>query len=67
MATIGNQALLMRLPQRQTLLRDVNRAQNRTRPLNPHTLAFDVVAPYDMTLNDEFFLQYDSGQEGEDR
>lgn len=58
---INNPEILVRLPERQTLARGVNRAQNRSRPSNPHNLAeFHITHPYDRTLGDELFLQLDT-------
>lgn len=53
--------VLMRLPERQTLLRGVNRAQNSERPRNPRNLdELEIEAPYDSTIDGETFLQQDT-------
>lgn len=59
--------VIMRMPSRQTILRGVNRVQNRQRPRNPQNLNDLVItSPYDVTFSGTQFLQYDSGP-GADR
>lgn len=58
---ITDEEVLQRLPERQTLLRGINRAQNRNRPANPLSLNdLNFRSPYTETLNGERFLQYDT-------
>ena len=57
-----NDEVLAHLPEAQNFVRLVNRAQNRRRPLNPNDLLdLEVVAPYDVTIRNQNFPQYDSG------
>lgn len=67
MAGISNEEVVMRFPARQTLLRNINKIQNRQRPLNPRALADVVIEyPYSTAYSGEPFLQFDSGG-GENR
>lgn len=60
--------VLAYLPERQTLRRAVNRAQNRFRPNNPGDLSsLEIVHPYTETKSHEKFLHYDSGPDSESR
>lgn len=59
---------LVRLPERRTLFRQVNRIQNRTRPVNPRSLEeLTFRQPYTETLDSKTFLQLDSGPEDQNR
>lgn len=59
---------LVRLPERRTLFRQVNRVQNRQRPINPRSLEeFIIRPPYTDTLESQRFLQYDSGPDDQNR
>lgn len=65
---IHNEEVQVLLPERQTLLRMVNRNQNKNRPLIPRTLAECVILPpFNETLQGQSFLQYDSGVGDENR
>lgn len=56
------------LPERPTLRRLVNRAQNAARPVMPSNLVdIVIVEPYTTTTAGERFLQFDSGPGDEDR
>lgn len=57
-----DEEVIMNLPEQMALLRQVNRHQNRTRPPLPQRLAdINIIHPYDQTLQNENFLQFDSG------
>lgn len=67
-STIANQEVLANLPQRNDIVRNINRLQNRHRPANPLTLQDLIVQPpYTTTKNGQQFFQFDSGPEDEDR
>lgn len=58
---IQNEEVLVRLPERQTLMRGINRWQNSQRPTNPNTLEeIRIVEPYNLTNQGEVFLQLDT-------
>lgn len=60
--------VLVRLPERRTLFRQINRVQNRQRPVNPRSLEELIFRePYTKTLDSKQFLQYDSGPEDQNR
>lgn len=60
--------VLAALPERQAMLRNVNRYQNAGRPPIPQSLASLVILPpYNETLSGEPFLRFDSGQDDPDR
>lgn len=62
MATIAREEVVVRFPSRQTMLRGINRAQNRARPRNPRDLVeLEILPPYDRTSLNEIFLQFDHG------
>lgn len=59
---IHNEEVQVLLPERQTLLRMVNRNQNTNRPVIPRSLEECIILPpFDTTLQGEKFLQFDSG------
>ena len=63
---IQKEELLMRLPERQTMLRSINIIQNRQRPPLPRNLdELNISHPYDKTLRGDSFLQYDSNINGD--
>lgn len=65
-SNVTNEEVLSNMPQRNDLLRNINRIQNRHRPMNPHSIEHLVIQhPYNVTLTGEPFYQYDS--ESEDR
>lgn len=58
----------MKLPERRILFRAINRQQNKQRPNNPRSLEeLVIVSPYDKTLSNNQFSQYDSGVDDENR
>lgn len=58
---VDSQGVLMRLPERQTLLKSVERAQNSTWPQNPKNLEDLTIRPtYNMTIGEDMFLQLDT-------
>lgn len=59
---IGNKEdIISNLPQKNDLIRNINRIHNRNRPQNVNSLEnLQILPPYDRTLNGELFLQYDS-------
>lgn len=58
---VRNEEVLMSLPERNDIIRTINRVQNRHRPRNPVSLEdLEIVAPYTTTLNGQDFLQFDS-------
>lgn len=60
--SIQNEEVVMRLPSRQAILRNINRLQNQSRPRNPQSLnELLIYPPYDVTINGQAFLQYDTG------
>lgn len=66
--TIDDEEIILNLPERNSVLRRINRVQNRNRPQNPRDLEdLEILPPYNRTLNDEVFLQYDSGMDDPDR
>lgn len=68
-ASVSNDnEIIMNLPQRQDIIRTINRVQNRHRPINPGSLEeLTILAPYTHTIVGEAFLQYDSGIDDPDR
>lgn len=65
---VNDEEVIMRIPERRTLFRNVNRNQNRKRPAIPTCLTnLNVLPPYDHTLAGDIFLQFDSGTDDEDR
>ena len=59
---VENEATQALLPERQAVLRMVNRQQNRNHPVIPRTLQeCSILEPYDKTVLGEQFLRYDSG------
>lgn len=65
---MSNNEIIANLPQRNDVIRNINRIQNRHRPTNPQTLQeLFIEPPYSRTLNGEQFVQYDSGVEDQDR
>lgn len=68
MATVSNEEVLANLPQRNDIIRTINRVQNRMRPQIPNSLEdLHIVSPYTMTISGDQFLQYDSGADNNDR
>lgn len=67
-AEVREEAVLHRLPARQTLARNVRRIQARTRPANPRSLRdLTVFHPYDKTIGGAQFLQHDITYGEDDR
>lgn len=65
---ISNDEVIANMPQRNDVIRNINRYQNRRRPTNPRTLQDLLIeAPYTRTLNGEMFIQFDSGADDENR
>lgn len=65
---ISNDEVIANMPQRNDVIRNHNRYQNRRRPTNPRTLQDLLIeAPYTRTLNGEMFIQFDSGADDENR
>lgn len=59
-STIRDEEVLVRLRERQTLMRGINRWQNSERPQNPQTLGdVQIREPYTLTKSGERFLQLD--------
>lgn len=59
---ITNQDVIMSLPERNDLIRNINRHQNKNRPPTVNILEnLTIQPPYDKTKNGNQFLQYDSG------
>lgn len=68
LAPVQNEEVIVLMPERMALVRMVNRAQNSARPELPTSLVDCVILPpYDITLNNLQFLQFDSGQDDPDR
>ncbi len=60
--------VVMSLPQRNDIMRTINRAQNRNRPKNPRSLVdLEVTEPYNTTLNNQQFLQFDGDDDDGNR
>lgn len=56
------------LPERQALLRNINRHQNKARPPLPQLLSeLQILPPYNVTKGGDIFLRYDSGMNDPDR
>lgn len=54
------------MPQRNDILRNINRIQNRNRPVNPNSIQNLIIQyPYTRTLTGDLFYQYDSDSEEE--
>lgn len=70
-AGVRNEAVLHRLPERETLARNLRRVQSRARPPNPRSLRELVIEfPYNVTLDQELpqqFLQHDVNYGEDDR
>lgn len=67
-ANVNSEEVIANLPQRNDIIRNINRIQNRHRPNNPMTLQdLNIEAPYTRSLNGQQFLQYDSGSDDVDR
>lgn len=65
-SSVSNQEVLVNLPQRNDIIRNINRVQNRNRPVNPNSLAdLNITPPYDRTLNGQLFFQHDGTIENE--
>src|ERR1043166_6616176 len=57
LSAVSSEDVLMALPERNALLRTVNRHQTRHRPQTPTTLEdVEIRAPYDVTLRNDRFL-----------
>lgn len=64
MANVNDHEVLARLPNRQALLRTINRMQNQGRPRNPRNLEeLDIDRDYRQTISGQQFLQFDSGDQ----
>lgn len=62
---VEDEEVLMRIAERQTLVRAVHRAQTRTRPRNPRNIdELVIVPPYSTTLGGEPFVQLDVVEDG---
>lgn len=67
-ASVSNPEIIANLPQRNDLIRNINRIQNRNRPRNPLSLQdLSIQPPYSKTLNGEQFVQFDSGEQDQNR
>lgn len=65
---VENEEVLLKLPERQSVIKTIQRQQGQTRPKIPPTLeALQVVHPYNVTLSNEKFLQFDSGETDSNR
>lgn len=59
---VTNDEVVMSLPERNDLIRNIYRIQNKNRPENVNLLENLIIQPpYDRTRNGELFHQYDSG------
>lgn len=68
LANITDKEVIVHLPERQGLLRNVNRHQNVHHPPLPQIMIqAEIVEPYNKTTNGRDFLQYDSGLNDPDR
>ena len=66
--TVSSEETLMRLSERWTIFREINRLKTRQRPAIPRSLAtLEITDPYDNTLDGGRFLQFDSGADDPDR
>lgn len=66
-SAVRSEEVLARLPQKNDVIRTLNRVQNRHRPVNPQALEDLVInPPYDRSLNGQLFMQFDETV-GEDR
>ena len=62
LARVTNTETIMRLPERTTLFRAINRYQNKGKPNVPQSIdALQILPPYDKTLDNEQLLQFDDG------
>lgn len=67
-STVNDEEIIANMPQRADVLSNINRIQNRHRPINVRSLSeLEIVAPYTLTTNGEQFLQFDSGTHDDDR
>lgn len=61
MAGIRDDEIISNLPQRDDILRTINRVQNTHRPINPVTLEeLTIIPPYTHTISGDRFMQFDS-------
>ena len=67
-STVNSEEALTIMPERQALLRTVNRKQNETRPPLPQTInELEILHPYNVTLTGQQFIIYDSGRNNPNR
>lgn len=67
MENVMDEEVISNMPQRNDLMRNINRIQNRHRPINTNTLENLVIeAPYNRTKNGDLFCQYDSVNDNPD-
>jgi MULE transposase domain/FLYWCH zinc finger domain len=65
---IQDEEVLENLPEKHSLFRTINRHQNKERPALPRTMEdLEILAPYDVTLNNDNFFQYDTGSDDPNR
>lgn len=65
---LSNEEVIANLPQRNDVIRNINRIQNRHRPINPLTLQeLHIQPPYSRTLSGDQFVHFDSGSEDTNR
>lgn len=65
-SNVTDDEVLSNMPQRNDILRNINRIQNRNRPLNPNSIQnLTIQHPYTRTLTGNLFYQYDSASEEE--
>lgn len=58
---IRNEEVIANLPEKNHLIRNINRVQNRSRPANPVTVNDIVILPpYDRTISGQLFYQHDA-------
>lgn len=66
LARVQDNEVISNLPQRNDVIRTLNRVQNRNRPNNPQSLDDLIInPPYTTTFNGERFLQFDSRFDGD--
>lgn len=67
-ANVHDEEVQSKMPERNNIIRNINRRQNRRRPLNPQSLVdLQISPPYTHTLNGSRFLQHDSGVDDPER
>ena len=65
---ISDDEIVINLPERMALIRNINRQQNERRPNLPRNLGdIEIIPPYNRTINGGNFLQADTGRDDENR